>query len=132
MTLVEGDVGYQIGGSLDLLAGIRTVSASAGLAADAGTLTEDDGGLTDPIVGARFHRDLTEKLWVDIRRDLGGFGAGSDFSWFSSAAGGVRVSKLISPDFGYRIRDFDCESDEELKKLDLALAGFGGGLTFHF
>jgi hypothetical protein len=42
------------------------------------------------------------------------------------------VSKLISLDFGYRIRDFDYESDEELKKLDLALAGFGGGLTFHF
>jgi hypothetical protein len=50
MTLVEGDVGYQIGGSLDLLAGIRRVSASAGLAADAGTLTEADGGFTDPNV----------------------------------------------------------------------------------
>jgi hypothetical protein len=132
MTIVEGDVGYQIGGSLDLLAGIRRVSASAALAADAGTLTEADGGFTDPIVGARFRRDLTEKLWANIRGDVGGFGVGSDFSWFSSAAGGFRVSKLISLDFGYRIWDFDYESDEELKKLDLALAGFGGGLTFHF
>jgi hypothetical protein len=132
MTIVEGDVGYQIGGSLDLLAGIRTVSASAGLAADAGTLTQADGGFTDPIVGARFRRDLTEKLWVNMRGDVGGFGAGSDFSWFLSAAGGFRVSKLISLDFGYRIWDFDYESDQDLKRLDLALAGFGGGLTFHF
>jgi hypothetical protein len=49
----------------------------------------------------------------------------------SRARRGSRGSKLIS-DFGYRIRDFDYESDEELKKLDLALAGFGGGRTFHF
>jgi hypothetical protein len=44
----------------------------------------------------------------------------------------IRVSKLISLDFGYRIWAFDYESDDDLKKLDLALAGFGGGLTFHF
>jgi hypothetical protein len=115
-----------------LLGGIRRVSASAGLAADAGTFTEADGGFTDPIVGARFRRDLTEKLWVNVRGDVGGFGAGSDFSWFLTSAGGFRVSKLISLDFGYRIWDFDYASDEELKRLDLALAGFGGGLTFHF
>jgi hypothetical protein len=132
MTLVEGDVGYEVASSLDFLAGVRTVSASAGLLTDQGTLSEADGGFTDPIVGARFRRDLTEKLWVNIRGDVGGFGAGSDFSWFVTAAGGVRVSKLISLDFGYRIWDFDYESDEDLKRLDLALAGFGGGLTFHF
>jgi len=132
MTIVEGDVGYQVAGSLDLLGGIRRVSASAGLVADEGRLTEADGGFTDPIVGARFRRDLTEKLWVNIRGDVGGFGAGSDFSWFVNAATGIRVSKLISLDFGYRIWDFDYESDDDLKTLDLALAGFGGGLTFHF
>jgi hypothetical protein len=130
--LVEGDVGYQLASSLDVLAGIRRVSASAGLTADAGTLPEADGGFTDPIVGARFRRDLTEKLWVNLRGDVGGFGVGSDFSWFVGAAAGIRVSKLISLDFGYRIWDFDYESDEELKRLDLALAGFGGGLTSHF
>ena len=132
MTVVEGDVGYQVANSLDFLAGIRRVSASAGLVTDEGTLTEVDGGFTDPIVGARFHRYLSEKFWVNVRGDVGGFGAGSDFSWFVSAAGGIRVSKLISLDFGYRIWDFDYESDDDLKRLDLALAGFGGGLTFHF
>jgi hypothetical protein len=35
-------------------------------------------------------------------------------------------------DLGYRIWDFDYESDEDLKRLDMALAGFGGGVTFHF
>jgi hypothetical protein len=45
---------------------------------------------------------------------------------------GVCVPKHLSLDFGYRVWDFDYESDEELKRLDRALAGFGGGVTFHF
>ena len=132
MAIVEGDVGYQVANSLDFLAGIRRISASAGLVTDNATLADVDGGFTDPIVGARFRRNLTEKFWVNLRGDVGGFGAGSDFSWFVNAAGGFRVSKLISLDFGYRIWDFDYESDDDLKRLDLALGGFGGGLTFHF
>ena len=132
MTLVEGDVGYQVANSLDFLAGVRGVSASAGLVTDEVTSPEVDGGFVDPIVGARFRRYLTDKLWVNLRGDVGGFGAGSDFSWFVGAAGGFRVTQLISLDFGYRIWDFDYESDDDLKRLDLALAGFGGGLTFHF
>jgi hypothetical protein len=132
MTIVEGDVGYEVASSLDVLGGIRRVSASAGLLTDQGTLADVDGGFTDPIVGARFRRDLTEKLWVNVRGDVGGFGAGSDFSWFLSASGGVRVSKLLSLGFGYRIWDFDYESADDLKRLDMALGGFGGGVTFHF
>ena len=132
MTLVEGDVGYQVANSLDVLAGIRQVSASAGLFTDNVTLPEADTSFTDPIVGARFRRYLSEKFWVNVRGDVGGFGVGSDFTWFVGAAAGFRVSKFLSLDFGYRIWDFDYESDEDLKKLDLALAGFGGGLTFHF
>jgi hypothetical protein len=132
MTIFEGDVGYQVVNSLDFLAGVRTVSASAGLKTDETTVAEVDGGFTDPIVGLRFRRYLAEKFWVNLRGDVGGFGAGSDFSWFLGAAGGYRVSNLISLDFGYRLWDFDYKSDEELKRLDLTLAGFGGGLTFHF
>ena len=132
MTLVEGDVGYRVANSLDVLAGIRRLSTSAGLLTDRGTVAEADGGFTDPIVGARFHRYLSEKFWVNVRGDVGGFGVGSDFSWFLGATGGYRLSKLLSLDFGYRIWDFDYESDDDLKRLDLALGGFGGGLTFHF
>ena len=132
MTIVEGHVGYQVVNSLDVYAGVRRVSATAGLATDESALIEVDGGFTDPIVGLQFRRYLSEKFWVNLRSDVGGFGAGSDFSFFLTAAGGFRVSRLISLDFGYRLWDFDYESDDELKRLDLTLAGFGGGLTFHF
>lgn len=132
MTIIEADVGYQFAKSLDVLAGIRGVSSSSSLAVDSGTLAEVDGSFVDPIVGLRFRRNLSEKFWVNLRGDVGGFGVGSEFSWFLNAVGGYRVSQLISLDFGYRIWAFDYESDNDLKTLDAALAGFGGGLTFHF
>jgi hypothetical protein len=132
MTVIEGDVGYQFAESLDVLAGIRGVSSSSSLEVDAGTLAEADASFVDPIVGLRLRRYLSEKFWVSLRGDVGGFGVGSDFSWFLNAVGGYRVSRLISLDFGYRIWDFDYESDNELKRLDAALAGFAFGLTFHF
>jgi hypothetical protein len=132
LVIVEGDIGYQVADSVDLLAGVRGVSASSALLTDNATLAEADGGFIDPIVGARFRRYLSEKFWVNVRGDVGGFGAGSDFSWFVGAAAGYRVSKLLSLDFGYRAWGFDYETDEDLKRLDLILAGFGGGLTFHF
>ena len=132
MTIVEANVGYQFAKSLDVLAGVRGVNSSTSLGVDAGTLAEADGSFVDPIVGLRFRRYLSEKLWVNLRGDVGGFGVGSDFSWFVNAGAGYRVSRLISLDFGYRIWDFDFESDNDLKRFDAALAGFAGGLTFHF
>jgi opacity protein-like surface antigen len=132
MVIVEGHFGYQVANSLDLLAGVRRVNATAGIASDASSGQEVDGGFTDPIVGLQLRPYLSEKLWLNIRGDIGGFGAGSDFSWFLGAAAGYRVSNLISLDFGYRMWDFDYKSDDELKRLDLTLGGFGGGLTFHF
>lgn len=132
MTIIEGDVGYQFAKSLDVLAGVRGVNASTSLGVDAGTLAEADASFVDPIVGLRLRRNLSDKFWVSLRGDVGGFGVGTEFSWFLNAVGGYRVSRLISLDFGYRIWAFDYESDNDLKTLDVALAGFAGGLTFHF
>ena len=42
------------------------------------------------------------------------------------------MTKLLSLDVGYQLWNFDYEGDEELTRLDLTLAGFGGGVTFHF
>lgn len=42
---------------------------------------EDVTEFVDPIIGARFIYDITDDLTVMVRGDLGGFGAGSDFTW---------------------------------------------------
>ena len=132
LTLIDGTVGYQIAPSFDVLAGVRGVSTSQSISNDLGTLADADGGFVDPIVGGRFQRDLSRKVWINVRGDVGGFGVGSEFSWFLSGAAGIRLSHLISLDFGYRAWSFDYESDNDLKSLDATMAGFGGGLTFHF
>jgi hypothetical protein len=132
MTILEADVGYEVAKSLDVLAGARGLSSSSTLNVDSGTLADVHGSFVDPIVGVRFRRNLSEKFWVSLRGDVGGFGVGSDFSWFVNAAGGYRVSRLISLDFGYRVWDFRFASNRDLKKLDATLAGIAFGVTFHF
>ncbi|MGH9323344.1 MAG: hypothetical protein ACRD3V_26110 [Vicinamibacteria bacterium] len=132
MTIIEGNVGYGAFESLDILAGLRGVISSVSLEEDSSTLAEVDGSFADPFVGARFRRDLTEKVWVNFRGDVGGFGVGSDFSWFVGATGGFRVSRSISLDLGYRVWNMDYENANELKRLDAVLAGFAFGLTFRF
>jgi opacity protein-like surface antigen len=132
MTIVEGDLGYQVHEHVDVLAGVRGVNAPVSMTVPAGLLVDADGGFVDPILGARFRRNLAEKVWVNLRGDVGGFGVGSDFSWFLGAALGYRLTDLISLDFGYRVWGFDYEDDGELKELDMTLAGFAFGATFHF
>lgn len=39
----------------------------------------------DPIIGARLSADLSTKVMVNLRGDIGGFGVGSDFTWNGSA-----------------------------------------------
>jgi hypothetical protein len=108
------------------------VLSNVALEVDSTALAEGDTSFADPFVGARFQRDLSEKLWLNLRGDVGGFGVGSDFSWFAAAVAGFRVSRSISLDFGYRVYDMDYESANELRRLDATLAGFAFGATFQF
>jgi hypothetical protein len=132
LTILEGNVGYGAVESLDVLFGIRGVLSDVSLESDSTALAEGDTSFADPFVGVRFQRDLSEKVWVNLRSDAGGFGVGSDFSWFLAAVAGVRVSRSISLDFGYRVYDMDYESANELRRLDATLAGFALGATFQF
>jgi len=132
MTIVEGDFGYRVTEYLDVFGGVRGFHAPVTLTLQAGPVREASGGFVDPIVGARFRRELSERIWVNLRGDIGGFGVGSNFSWYAGAMLGIRVSRMISIDFGYRAWGFDYESDGDLKKLDATLAGFAFGATFEF
>jgi hypothetical protein len=132
LTILEGNVGYRAVESLDVLFGIRGVLSDVSLESDSAALAEGDTSFADPFVGVRFQRDLSEKVWVSLRGDAGGFGVGSDFSWFLAAVAGVRVSRSISLDFGYRVYDMDYESANELRRLDATLGGFAFGATFQF
>lgn len=132
MTIVEGDFGYRVSDKVDVFGGIRGVNTPVSLSIEGEQPVDADGGFVDPIVGLRFRTDLTEKIWFNFRGDIGGFGVGSDFSWFLGAGIAYRITRLVSLGGGYRVWGFDYESDGELKKFDATLAGFAFAAAFHF
>jgi opacity protein-like surface antigen len=56
----------------------------------------------DPIIGVRFHHDLTDKFFIRALADIGGFGISSDITWQGMASLGYRVSDKASVGLGYR------------------------------
>jgi hypothetical protein len=88
---LEGFGTYRIeytGGTLDLYAGARwwhiglDVDASTPLGDRSYSRNED---WVDPVIGARWAPRMTESLRLLLQGDVGGFGAGSDFTWCAQA-----------------------------------------------
>ena len=88
----------------------------------------------DPIIGLRLRADLTKKLSLALRGDIGGFGVGSDFSWNASAIFGYSFSDLISVWLGYRALGVDYESGSGRSKFKFDVTMYGPivGLGFRF
>jgi len=74
---------------------------------DTASIEED---WVDPVVGIRFEKPMSQKWKLALRGDVGGFGAGSDFT--ASAACGVLYSfgKTVSLDVKYRALWVDYEN----------------------
>lgn len=142
MWLVEFGAFYQVGKwslgdkgrslSVDVLGGGRYWYLHGSL---------DTGGLTnptstdhflDPIVGATLSADLTEKLMVYVRGDIGGFGVGSDFSWNGAALFGYRITPGVIALLGYRMLYLDYKAGSSRARYDVTMQGPIGGITFLF
>src|SRR5512137_75054 len=69
-----------------------------------------DGSKTwfDPIVGILLKTPDTGKRWhAQVYTEIGGFGAGSTFTWQVFPTVGVNLAKWVSLEFGYRWLDID-------------------------
>lgn len=69
-----------------------------------------DGSKTwvDPIVGVQLHTQDNGKRWhLQVYTEIGGFGAGSTFTWQIFPAAGVDLTKRASLEVGYRWLDID-------------------------
>lgn len=88
----------------------------------------------DPFIGLRLRADLTPKLSLALKGDIGGFGVGSDFSWNASALFGYSFSKNISLWIGYRALSVDYEDGSGPDKFgyDVTMSGPIVGLAFRF
>ncbi|RAL97705.1 hypothetical protein [Agrobacterium sp. MS2] len=134
--------GYRIidadGFSLDALAGARfwhisnevAVTASHPLIGSVSATHQESFGWVDPVIGARAFFNLTDKLSVQGQFDIGGFGAGSDFTWSALATVNYIFTDTLFVSAGYKVLDVDYSDDGYV--FDSRLSGPVVGLTYRF
>jgi hypothetical protein len=126
--------------NVDVIAGARYTSLEVDLGVSAGgisTTLENGKNWWDPIVGGRIKYDLTDRLFVFSRSDIGGFGAGSDFTWSGLGMLGYRFELFGAPAMvlgGYRALYTDYEEGSGLNKFawDIWIHGPIIGLNVRF
>jgi hypothetical protein len=96
-----------------------------------------DGSKTwlDPIVGLQVRTPENGKRWhAQVYTEIGGFGAGSTFTWQIFPTFGVDLTKRASLEFGYRWLDINYETGETttLFTYDVLTQGPVLGFAFRF
>jgi hypothetical protein len=89
----------------------------------------------DPIVGFQLHTPDAGKRWhAQVYAEVGGFGAGSTFTWQVFPTFGFDLAKWFAIDVGYRWLGIDYESGENatLFRYDILLQGPVLGFVFKF
>ena len=151
--IVDFAVGYRLGQwslanrqrpvSLGVYAGTRYMHFGAHLRASGGVV----GGLqrsanvsetfnwADPMIGLRWEVPVLDRLSLDFRADIGGFGVSSDLIW--GLVGGARYWLAWKPwsvqpwiGAGYRAVVFD--RSNEVGNITLQMRGPMGGVGFVF
>jgi len=84
----------------------------------------------DPIIGIRFHHDITDKWFIRALADIGGFGISSDITWQGMASLGYRLSENASVGLGYRGIGTDYTSGDTT--YDVISHGLLLGLEYRF
>ncbi len=134
-TLFELVGGYRVSPAVALLAGARLVDMSTSIGWD-GPLeerrVEANKSFVDPLVGVHVFASLSEKWWIGLRGDVGGFGVGSELTWQAYADIGFRISHVVSILAGYHVIDMDYESATEVVAVDLDVMVSGPQLAVAF
>ena len=131
-------------GWVDVFAGIRYTDFKTTLEFDPGLpLNPGLGAMhrvhptwVSPIIGVRAAINLSEKWYVLLRGDIGGFGAGSDFTWSFNGGFGYSVSKSFDITLTFRYINDDYEEGTEgmpdYFEWDMETYGGQLGLVFHW
>jgi hypothetical protein len=128
----------RLGPSADLFFGARVNTLQANLRFNGpNAVRSADGSKTwvDPIVGVQLRTPANGKrVHAQIYTEIGGFGAGSTFTWQIFPTVGVDLTKRASLEFGYRWLDINYSSGENttLFKYDVLTQGPMLGFAFKF
>lgn len=136
--VVEPTLSYRFCEEFELLAGARYNNISGEIRGPGilpqpriPTGTQD---WWDPIVGGNATLPLGRKFSLNVRGDIGGFGAGSDLTWQAFPYVGWRISKSFSLQAGYRwvYTDYETGSGLNRFKYDMLTQGPQVGFTLRF
>ena len=88
----------------------------------------------DPIVGVNLQTPTGPRLQLRFYTEVGGFGAGSDFTWQVFPDLSIHLTETASVEFGYRWLDLDYATGEgnEQFKYDALTQGPVLGFAFQF
>jgi hypothetical protein len=120
--------------SLDLGAGVRVVAYWTKLSFNSGALPgfsrSPSLSWADPLLGARYHINLSNRWGLTAYGDVGGFGAGSNLTWQALGTVDYRWNKWLVLHAGYRHLQIDYKGS--VLRSDTALSGPLLGATIRF
>ncbi len=130
LDLLAGARGY----SLDVDVTVEPFTGPAGVLRFPGRFASAGLSFTDPIVGGKAAWKLSDKWALDFYGDIGGFGAGSDFTWRLGTGAAYSVSESVSLRAGYTAIDFDYSQGSGFDRVEYDTTMYGPtlGATFKF
>lgn len=129
--VVEPTLSYRVSKHIEPFVGVRYNNLGGEIRGPFGILPTGTQDWFDPIVGANFTFPLNEKLSLNARGDVGGFGVGSDLTWQAFPYLNWRISERCSLQAGYRWVSNDYESGSGANRFayDVLTQGPQIGLT---
>jgi hypothetical protein len=128
----EAAVGYQLAQrpEWELLAGARYFQIENDLDSQPGPRAKSEKTWTDPLIGVRYTRPLSEKWQFRARADLGGFGVSADLMQNYVFEFDYRMSERARLRLGYRYLKADFDKDRFV--FDASVKGPAIGVTIDF
>jgi hypothetical protein len=125
----------RLGPAADLTLGLRVNTLQGNLEFKTlGVEVDQDKTWVDPLVGLILRTPGQHRVHAKLYTEIGGFGAGSDFTWQIFPTVGYKFSDRFSLEVGYRWLDLDYSTGEgnEQFAYDVLTQGPVGGLVFRF
>jgi len=119
--------------SIDLMAGLRASKIEGKVKVRVPLVSvsvSPERELVDPIVAMRINTRLAPRWTVLTYVDLGGFGAGSDFTWQLAVTANYELNENVYLSAGYRHLAIDYKKNGT--EFDAAMTGPLLGLTWRF
>ena len=136
---VESALSYRLGPperAFELLAGLRYTRQDyeARIVGDTGPRRRFTPDWFDPIVGGRLTASLSDRVLFLFRGDIGGFGAGSDFTWNIETGLGFRLSRRAELQVQFKALGVDYEEGvgRDFYAYDVVSPGVVIAIPIHF